>query len=231
MHIGRLKWLAAALLAVSGIPLAAGAADFRQWDFRVYLDGDPIGEHRFRVDASGPATKVSSRARFDVKLLFITAYRYRHDNLEFWRGGCLSSIDAKTDDNGDRYRIQGARIGGNFVLRAGGEETSLPDCPMSFAYWNPEILSANRLLNSQTGEYQPARVQRVAREIFRVEGREVSATRYRLVSGGQNIYLWYDDDGRWVGLESEVDGGRMLSYRLESFQLAGTAGAAGDESS
>jgi hypothetical protein len=85
---------------------------------------------------------------------------------------------------------------------------------MSFAYWDPRILGASRLLNSQTGEWMPVSVADRGTELLDLSGRSVRATRHRLSGPGLQIDLWYSD-GRWVALEAPTPGGRVLRYELQ----------------
>jgi hypothetical protein len=89
----------------------------------------------------------------------------------------------------------------------------LPPRLMTFAYWNPDILEQDRLLNSQTGEYEP--VQVVERGIGQVKynGESIAARRFDLVLEETSISVWYDlKDWRWVALESPTESGRVLRY-------------------
>ena len=45
-----------------------------------------------------------------------------------------------------------------------------PGCVMSFAYWDPRILQADRLLNSQTGEFTAVQITPRGREAVPVRG-------------------------------------------------------------
>ncbi len=86
------------LLALAALCLALPAAgtEVRTWNFRVWLDNREIGEHQFMLGAAGDALELRSEARFDVKVLFVSAYRYRHQALERWEGNCLRSLAART---------------------------------------------------------------------------------------------------------------------------------------
>ena len=99
-----LSLLAAFATALLATP--AAAAD-RAWEFEVSLDDRKIGYHRFNVSDDGSRQVLETEAAFDVKLLFITAFRYRHSNVEVWDDGCLESIDA---------RKQTLQIGAGFQL-------------------------------------------------------------------------------------------------------------------
>jgi hypothetical protein len=193
------------------------AAETREWDFKVYLDDKEIGRHRFTLSPEPTGARVESRARFEVNFLFFTAYRYRHENTELWRDGCLQRIDARTDDNGDVSRVDGEDRGEQrFLLETQAREKILErDCVRSFAYWDKELLQAEALLNSQTGEYVPVELQELGRDAVQAAGKTVPAIKYRLTGGSEvDIALWYSPEDRWLALESSLPSGRTLRYRL-----------------
>jgi hypothetical protein len=207
---------AAVALTILTAPHAM-ATQSREWRFNVYLDDARIGYHNFRLTAQEQGRqRIDIDARFDVKLLFFTAYRYRHSNTELWQQQCLRSIQADTDDNGKHLLVRGSVDDGLFRLEHGADRGARSGCVMSFAYWDPAILKADRLLNSQTGEYVDVRVMPLGRERVEVRGEAVPASRYRLTAGEAVIDLWYgNNDGRWLALRSTTASGRMLHYRIE----------------
>jgi hypothetical protein len=75
----------------------------------VFLDDAEIGYHRFTLAEAGAERVLRSEARFEVKFLLFTAYRYAHDADERWRDGCLTRLESRTRDNGARYRVRGRR--------------------------------------------------------------------------------------------------------------------------
>jgi Family of unknown function (DUF6134) len=174
------------------------------WDFQALLDGSPIGQHRFSVSGQGNERTVVSEADLTVKVLGFTAYRYHHKATEQWRGDCLTALDSATDDDGKTSQVREA------PSAAEGQ-----GCVMSFAYWNPAICTQRQLLNAQTGQLEAVQVQRVGQGTVEVRGRPVEATEFRITGPKHSIVVWYAADGRWVGLDSIVGGGRKLSYRLQ----------------
>lgn len=202
---------AALLLATS---LHAAAQEPRVWDFRAFLDDSPIGYHRFTLLEQGARRELRSESRFEVKVLFITAYRYAHDATERWRGNCLESLTARTDDNGDRPSVDAAGEGERLAVATGRGRETIAGCVMSFAYWNPLILSQSRLLNAQTGEYEAIRVSALGEESITVRGAPVAARRYRITGPRNPIDIWYSLADEWLALESTVAGGRRLRYSL-----------------
>jgi hypothetical protein len=203
------------MIAVLGMAMAlavAGSdAPTREWRFDVSLDGRSIGEHRFQLRQARDAYELTSEARFRVRLLFIDAYRYEHQAREWWQDDCLVRLDARTDTNGERIAVAGAQEGGTFRLTTGGDPAPLAGCVQTFAYWNPSILEARRLLNPQTGEYVYVEVKPMGTDI--IAGQQ--AERFRLLGAGRTpleIDLWYTPARDWVALESRTPEGRRLRY-------------------
>ena len=187
-----------------------------EWNFKVYLDDTPVGYHRFTLTETAAGRELRSEARFDVKLLLFTAYSYRHKATESWRGDCLTGLEASTDDNGDSTEVRGALETGRFRLTTNRTQVDLPDCVMTFAYWNPDMIAQKRLLNPQTGEYTAVTISPQGEEKIPVKGVERNARRYRLDAGKFQIDLGYEtEDRRWLALDSKLDNGRKLRYRLE----------------
>ena len=184
-----------------------------EWNFRVLLDGKEVGWHRYVVRGDGASIEVESRAQFDVRFLMLNAYSYRHTARERWRGACLDELESRTETNGRVEKVAAVASDDAVVVAGPSGDARLPGCVMSFAYWDPRILRATRLLNSQTGELLPVSVAEQGTERVNVAGRTVAATRHRLSAPDLQIDLWYAD-GRWVALEAPTPGGRTLRYEL-----------------
>lgn len=182
------------------------------WRFRVFLDDKEIGYHHFYLAGAGENRQMRSEARFEVKLLFVKVFDYEHDNLETWSGNCLQSIRSRTDSNGDLYSVNGRRAADAFRVVANEGATALPECVMTFAYWNPEFLQQARLLNSQDGQFLDVDVSPPEPDRLMVDGEALPSYRYRLEAGDLKLELWYSEDQEWLALESEVAGGRTLRY-------------------
>lgn len=183
-------------------------------NFDVYLNDKRVGEHIYEIIDVDGIRKVQSEANFDYKILFIPAYRYEHSNSERWSDNCLLGFEARTNSNGKRLQVSGERAGGVFRVESGDEPLELPECVMSFAYWNPDFLDEPRLLNPQTGEYVKVTVEKVADDLLEVRGERVPARRFRLTADELDITLWYSEDDEWLALESVVKGRHIVRYEL-----------------
>ncbi len=209
----------AILLAVAvwclAAPLGAEPADHH---FRVFLDGDEIGTHSFRFQplGDGPAHyRLVSEASYEVKILFVKVYQYDHRSVETWRQGCLEDIQAVTDDNGEKFQVAGEQLDTSFRVEVNGERRTLEEgCVGTFAYWEPDLLTAPRLLNSQTGELEDVALERLGERPLPWD-ETIEATALSLESEAGTIRLWYHREGHWLGLRSRLGNGRVLEYRAD----------------
>jgi hypothetical protein len=190
------------------------------WKFAALLDGRTIGTHQFEIaPTAGGKLALQSEARFEVRFLGFTAYRYHHQVKEVWSGDCLNSITASTDDDGDLSVVNGEASNGNFLVTARkgkkSSQTSVPGCLLSFAYWNPAQLAAQRkLLDQGTGRIEPVSIAALPASTIDIHNMPTPVTGVRISGLKHPIDVWYTAGNRWVGLDTTVEGGRKLTYRL-----------------
>lgn len=192
----------------------AWSAASQTYDFKVFLGKDEIGRQRFDISSEGDRTQVRVDAQFTVKFLYITVYTYRHTNVETWEGTCLREIRAETDDNGDSFFVHGIFRNGQLQVQTQAGNWIGEGCIKTFAYWNPEWIKGERLLNSQTGEHQPVSILAVGEETIPVQGVPTRAIHRRIVTDKFAVDLWYTLNGRWVALQSTTKKGDTLRYTL-----------------
>ena len=201
------------LASLSWHVCADGKAD--SWNFKVYLDDKPVGFHNFTVDGEPNERKLKSEARFDVDFYIFNAYSYQHQSNERWNSDCLSEINSSTNDNGEKFLVQGKTVQGSFDLAIPKGQFDLPSCVMTFAYWNPKMLTQKRLLNPQNGEYVNVDIKPIGQETVKVKGESLPALHYRMKTDKFLIDLWYSPDQRWLALDSTLENGRVIHYRME----------------
>ncbi|MDH3532286.1 MAG: DUF6134 family protein [Gammaproteobacteria bacterium] len=212
-----LIFISTMLLCLPGLNAVAASNDdaaVERWDFDVYLNDKKVGKHYFEVAEADGFKRVENEASFKYKILFIPAYRYEHTNTERWADNCLLGFDAETNANGKRMRASGERQEAGFKVVGEVGSLDLPECVMSFAYWNPAFLEQPRLLNPQSGEYLDVTVEELAPDILEVRGKPVTAVRYKLSAKKLDLTLWYSEDKEWLALESVAKGGNVIRYEL-----------------
>ncbi len=207
------RFLATCLLLASP---ALHAAEVDSWRFRVFLDERPIGTHEFLVSRDGAAEQVHIEARFDVRVFRIPVYSYTHVNHETWRNGCLHALTARTNDNGEESNVNLRNVAGSLVLDTGQPPRAVEgECLRSFAYWRRDITRESHLLNPQTGELVPVRIDPVTPTppSSALDRQGVDAYRIASRDGTIDIEVGYAaSSGRWLYLESTLDNGRVLRY-------------------
>lgn len=181
-------------------------------DFTVSRNGRSIGHHRMSFRAEGTRTLVDIDIALDVKLAFVSLYRYRHHNREIWEGSELVGFESRTDDNGTPHHVsarrqeQGIRIDGS----AGLVLAALDAVPTS--YWRREFLD-RPWIDSQAGRLLACTVSPAGTERVQAEGRLVEADRFA-VRGDLAIDLWYAGE-HWVKLGFDGPDGSRIEYALE----------------
>lgn len=203
------------LLCLASLSQPAWSATSQTYDFKVFLGKDEIGRQRFDVSSEGERTQVRVDAQFKVTFLYITVYTYRHTNVETWEGACLREIRAETDDNGDSFFVNGILRNGRLQVETQAGDWSGEGCIKTFAYWNSEWITGERLLNSQTGELQPVSIRVVGEETIPVLGVPTRTTHRRIVTDKFAVDLWHTLNGRWVALQSTTKKGDTLRYTLQ----------------
>ncbi len=196
--------------------LSSISATAKTWDFDVYLDKQKIGTHRFDYENG----TLNSRADFNVKLLWVSAYRYQHQATEQWQGECLSKLSAQTQENKVKTLVDGQLQAQQFEINVNNKPLSLPACVMTFAYWNPNMRKQSKLLNPQNAEYLDVSVTSQGSSTLKVRGQNTPTQVYLLKGRFEgkeklNIRLWYDAQDEWVGLESTTPEGYKINYKLK----------------
>ena len=208
------KYQSALLLTAAVVIASPAMAD--EWAFDVFLDKSKIGKHTFTLDQN---RQLISRAKFNVKVLFVNAYSYDHTSKEQWKDDCLASIDANTTENKVVTNIKGAQKDAGFEVSDGTKTQNLGSCAMTFAYWNPKILTQSKMLNPQNAEYLNTQFEKLAPETITVKGKPVETNHYKLkgsLNGKNklNIELWYNLKNEWVALKSITPEGYVINYKL-----------------
>jgi Family of unknown function (DUF6134) len=195
--------------------LCSSLASAKEWAFDVFLDKSKIGKHTFTLNNN----TLLSRAKFNVNVLFINAYQYDHTSKEQWDNDCLTEIDVDTTEDKVNTKVKGKKTANGFEISDGKSNQLLPVCNMTFAYWNPKVLTQTKLLNPQNAEYLDANFENLGSDNILLKGKPSEATHYKLkgaLNGKNklNIELWYNQNNEWVALKSTTHEGYIITYKL-----------------
>ena len=148
-------------------PARAARADDSTQEFAVDRNGSPIGHHTLRFSRDGERLTVDIDILLEVKLAFITLYRYHHTNRELWEAGRLLSFASRTDDNGTAHRVEARRAGEVILVESDQGRVEAPGDALPSTYWHRRFLDAPVWIDTQVGrllhcKVTPRGVTRVA---------------------------------------------------------------------
>lgn len=200
------------LLCCSSLTSAqASEAGVKRWDFVVYLNNKPVGNHQFTLSQEGDKSRLQSNMNLEFRVLLVKQIRYSHSATEIWHQGCLTEVNSQTDRNGEQKTLVAQQNQQGLSLQTAQSAEVLEGCVRSFAYWNPDWLQSDSLLNVETGESWPVQIT----------SNQADGLRQLVIATPKtDIRLSYDADGEWLSLETELTLGGTLRYqRVESNQL------------
>ncbi len=190
------------------------AANTRTFEFDVFLDGEPMGTHRYTLSMSGERVKVVSEASYTVKVLFVTAWRYKHRSEEEWLQGCLRAIDSITDENGREFHVNGEATADGLELETQDGPQIHPGCVRSFAYWHPDLHESTTLMNAQTGKVEPVTMETLPSRPAPRQSNTTGGKVFGIRGKDIHIDVWHGESGTWYGLSSRTAEGRLIEYLL-----------------
>lgn len=181
--------------------------------FRVEREGSDIGTVVQRYREEGDTLLVDVDIAFQVKLAFVTLFRYEHRAREVWQAGRLTRLDSVTNDNGTAQQVEARATGG---LVSGTGPFGAFEAPMDVlpsSYWHPRFPEQSLMLDSQKGRVLRFDISEVGAERILAGGEEIDATRYAM-RGDVDLDFWYDADRVWQKMSFTIKGGFMEYTRV-----------------
>ena len=118
-------------------------------------------------------------------------------------------------------KAQAERFGTRFIFDQ-VSSVEMDSRPFKVVTQSNGELTADALINAQTGELEPVQITALGSEQITVAGETLQANHYALELEEQTIELWYAaDDYRWLALETPARGNRTLRYEATTLPAAG----------
>ena len=207
--------LACAALALPALPGAAEpwVPPGKRLDFAILRNGEEIGRQTLAFSRADGELAVDTRVEIAVKVLFVTVHRFRRSARSVWRDGRVRSYTARTDDNGTKSRLDIAVRGDSLAIDADGTPRTAPRALKLREFWNIDILSETRVIDTRTGEVEEISVSGPQETALELGGKRIPARRYRL-TGKVPRDLWYDRKGGLLQISRRArDGSTILTRR------------------
>tara|TARA_B100000579_G_C22785268_1_gene831554 strand:+ start:327 stop:1004 length:678 start_codon:yes stop_codon:yes gene_type:complete len=179
--------------------------------FEIIRKNKTIGTHTISFIENDKDLKVDIEVNINVKLGFLTIYKYRHNNTEYWKEGELIKISTNSLTNSKKkYFVEGQKNNDFFEYEGvdNRKRTGLNVIPIS--YWNYEILDRKVFLDSQKGILREFDLKEMELENIFFNEKNFNAKKYMMKvktihSSDEkpfpNLYLWYTNKGELMKLE------------------------------
>jgi len=198
--------------AASGIdPFALASAYADGLAFEVRRDGRTIGSHDVTFEREGEALRVTARSDIRVRFLGIPVYRFEYRSESLWDEEGLLRLQAETDDDGQESRVVARREEEALRIEGSGgpAETAAPLFPTD--HWHSGVLQQTAVLNTLTGRLNQVEIVFEGEDTVEAGGATRPARRYSY-EGDLQATVWYDREGRWVGLRFLGRDGTPIDY-------------------
>jgi hypothetical protein len=204
----------AGLLVLAGL-VAFGAAKPAAAEtirFAIVREGEPIGSNTIELRRNRAETTVQMVTHIQVKIAFVTVYRFDQRETERWVDGRLVALEAVTDDNGTSHRVTATSSDNRITVNADGKVTEIAGTTIPASYWNPALLGKTVALNPQDGAIVPVAVTDRGEDHLVVQGR-AKRTHHYVIHTTFPQDVWYDEDRQLVKVELKGSDGSTIRYQ------------------
>ena len=181
--------------------------------FAVMRNGQQIGSHTIELRRNGPETTVQMVTHVEVKIAFVTVYRFDQTETERWVGGKLMALNAVTHDNGTVHRVTATRTNDKLAIEADGKLTQVAGNTIPASLWNPLLLEKTVAFNPQDGKIMPIAVTDRGEDHLVVQGRAKRARHY-VINSTFPQDVWYDEARQLLKVELKGSDGSTIRYQL-----------------
>jgi len=182
-------------------------------NFAVTRDGQQIGSNTIQLRHNGAETTVQMVTHVQVKIAFITVYRFEQTETERWVDGQLMALNAVTDDNGTMHRVKATRTNDKLAIEADGKTNEVSGNTIPASLWNPLLLERTVAFNPQDGTIMPIAVIDRGEDHLVVQGRAKRARHY-VINSTFPQDVWYDEQRQLVKVALKGSDGSTISYQL-----------------
>jgi len=196
-----------------GIPVWQPSED-TEIRYDIFRKGKPFGTHvsSFSVGTDGEF-EVNHQIDLKAKIGPITVYKYSHTATEVWDDNRLISLRGETEKNGDEIQVTAAASGDALSVSGTNFDGDVDADIVPATHWNIRQMFEGGILSTEGGQILDVIVEDLGRETLSIAGQSVETTKFSLASD-LTVFLWYDDQGRWVKCAFTARG-QNIEYELQ----------------
>jgi hypothetical protein len=181
--------------------------------FAVMRNDDQIGTSVIRLSRTGQETIAEINTHVQVKIAYVTVYRFDQAETEHWSDGSLLALTSLTNDNGTTHKVFAKRTGKTLSVEVDGKASEVDPTVNPVSLWNAALVQKTTMaLNPQDGSITPMSVVDHGEEQLVLEGHATTAHHYSIkTSFPQDV--WYDQRDRLVKVELRASDGSRMHYQ------------------
>ncbi|MBV9828410.1 MAG: hypothetical protein JO001_22490 [Alphaproteobacteria bacterium] len=180
--------------------------------FSVMRDGEQIGTTTVQVRHDGQAMSTEVKTHVQVKIAYVTVYRYDQTETEQWNNGKLQAMSAVTDENGTVHHVSARADGNALAVDTDGKVNRVDPSLMPVSLWNPALMRCTKAIDPQNGNVTPVSVVDKGREDVLVGGHPTPAHHYAIATSFPQD-VWYDDHHQLIQVELRGSDGSKIHYQ------------------
>ena len=179
--------------------------------FDIIRKNKNIGQHIITFKKENDILNVNIEVNINVKIGFLSIYKYSHQNHEQWKDDKLYKIATNTFTNSKKkYFVSGNQIEDSFECYGVDDKIITESDVIPISYWNKEIINRKIFLDSQKGILREFNINILEEEEITFNNNIIYTEKYELIVITKHItdekpfpilYLWYTKDGELMKLE------------------------------
>ena len=171
--------------------------------YSILRNGVELGLHEVQFQRDGDRLTVTMHGHAVYRIGTLVFYKFETRRSETWTEDTLVAFQVWTNDDGKMSDIVGVREGDEFRVTGPSGVAMVPGDAVPESFWNVAAVKAHRIIDNKTGLTIPVTVTAGSVETIDACGGEIKATRYRVDKVPKDPHdLWYDENGRWVRMET-----------------------------
>ncbi len=215
------RFLCAIVLVTVTLPAAAQMPVADPWyaelptkslRFQIQRNGSDIGYTNVDFTKEGDRLIVETETWMRVRVLFITAFRFKQTTREVWENGRLIAFEAETDDDGYPFPVRSEMTDDGLRIIGVEDDYIAPEGIVPTTYWNPATLTQTAMLNTRKGNLIEVDIKELGTQDDPAKAAPLGA-RHVLVDGPStdfNVY-YCGSAPTWCGFDFETRGS-AISY-------------------
>lgn len=184
--------------------------------YTVERKGKTIGHYRLQFEQQPDRLNVNVEMQLQIRVLALFNYRFDYRAQEQWTAdGRLQRLEISIDDDGS-FKTHSIQRHQNQLCRVEADNCApLGEQLLTSNHWHPYLPQQQQLLNTLTGEVSQLNVTELGRDTLQLGDETIVATHYQLGGDLDDTHSWYDQNGRWLGMEFSARDGSRIRVRLQ----------------